>query len=282
MCGRAGMSGYFSYYMGLRLEDKFFVVINDKSNNIMQLVFQSGFFLKSSPSLQMTNQPSSAVKRNMIVPMNVYVDLLKKSYAYFKPDNDTIISYSYKDIPISQLLLKVDEKIPTETFNQIYDIFDNDPDINVSVWSYQEFATNIDNTNRMVNFLFGFVNIIVFIFCFFNLSASMSINIFEQTKEITIYRALGISKNYLIFIYISEAFILILSSSFVGLIIGTILSWTMTLQRVLFTNLPLTFDFPYGQLIAVFIASIVGSFLCTIFPARKILNMGIAEIMKLG
>jgi len=44
----------------------------------------------------------------------------------------------------------------------------------------------------------------------------------------------------------------------------------------------LTFEFPYGQLIAIFIASIIGSFSCTIFPARKILNKGISEIMKLG
>ena len=161
-----------------------------------------------------------------------------------------------------------------------FSIPQNDPQIKVSVWSYQQYAVKIDNTSRMINYLFGFVNMIVFTFCFYNLSASMSINIFEQTKEITIYRALGIPKNNLIFIYIVEAFILILSSSFVGLIIGTILAWTMSLQRVLFTNLPLVFTFPTGQLIAIFIFSFFGAFICTIFAARQILNKEISKIMK--
>ncbi len=282
MSGKIGMSGYFTYYFGLDLDESFLLILNDKDSNQMQFLFQPAFLLKNSPTLQMSNQPSLMGKRSVIVPMHIYLDLIKKTSYYFNTKDDSPPSFSYKDSPVSQVILKVEEIISTEVYSEIYSVFENDPDIVVSIWSYQEFATKIDNTNRLINFLFGFINIIVFIFCFFNLSASMSINIFEQTKEITIYRALGVPKNVLVFIYISEAFILILSSSFVGLIIGTILSWTMTIQRVLFTNLPLTFEFPYGQLIAIFIASIIGSFSCTIFPARKILNKGISEIMKLG
>ena len=66
----------------------------------------------------------------------------------------------------------------------------------------------------------------------FSLMSSMYTNIFEQTKEIGILRAMGINKSWLMRIYIYESFILVFSSSVMGMIIGTIVSYTMVLQRV--------------------------------------------------
>ena len=284
MDGNLGMSGYFSVLLGLKISDNFFLMMNDNFNNKMELLFESSFFLKNSPSLSMSSQPYITTMRNVIIPMNLYLDLMKKCSNYFYTDTNKNLklSYKYSEIPISTLLLKVDENISSENYNKIYDVLLNDPNVEYSIWIYQEYASKIQKTSNIINLLFGFINLIVFTFCFYNLSASMSINIYEQTKEITIFRALGVSKNYLKFIYIAEAFILILSSSIVGLIIGSILSWTMSLQRVLFTNLPIVFSFPTSQLIGIFILSFIGAFICTIFPAREILNKEISEIMKLN
>lgn len=63
----------------------------------------------------------------------------------------------------------------------------------------------------------------------------MSANIIEQSKEISILRSIGINKNSMIVLYIYEAFVLVFSSSFMGLIIGTLVGFTMTMQRALFT-----------------------------------------------
>ncbi len=64
--------------------------------------------------------------------------------------------------------------------------------------------------------------------CFFSLSSSMSANIYEQSKEIGILRAMGLPRRRLYLLYIYEAFILVLSSSLLGIIIGTMVGFSMT------------------------------------------------------
>ena len=95
----------------------------------------------------------------------------------------------------------------------------------------------------------------------FNLTASMTINIFEQKKEIAILRSLGTKKRHVIFIYIAESFILILSSSIIGSIIGGIISYTMALQWAIFTNVNVAFNIPTGGIILI---------ICKhLFPCKK-------------
>jgi ABC-type antimicrobial peptide transport system permease subunit len=81
--------------------------------------------------------------------------------------------------------------------------------------------------------------------CFFSLSSSMSANLYEQSKEIGIMRATGLTKKRVYLLYIYEAFVLVLSSSLLGILIGTIVGFTMTLQQILFTEIPLVFYFPW-------------------------------------
>jgi ABC-type antimicrobial peptide transport system permease subunit len=56
----------------------------------------------------------------------------------------------------------------------------------------------------------------------------MSANIYEQSKEIGILRAMGLPRRRLYLLYINEAFILVLSSSLLGIIIGTMVGFSMT------------------------------------------------------
>ena len=71
--------------------------------------------------------------------------------------------------------------------------------------------------------------IIAMILCFFSLSGSVTSNLFEQTKEISVLRALGLTKTRMILIYIYEAFAILMSSCLIGLIIGWIVGYTMAL-----------------------------------------------------
>lgn len=66
--------------------------------------------------------------------------------------------------------------------------------------------------------------------CFFALMASMSANLYEQTKEIGIMRAMGLTKRRIKLLYFYEAFILVLASASLGVMIGMIVGYTMVLQ----------------------------------------------------
>jgi ABC-type antimicrobial peptide transport system permease subunit len=57
----------------------------------------------------------------------------------------------------------------------------------------------------------------------------MSANLYEQTKEIGVLRAIGLKKTRIILLYIYEAFILVVASSLLGIFIGTLIGFTMTM-----------------------------------------------------
>ena len=70
---------------------------------------------------------------------------------------------------------------------------------------------------------------------FFSLCSSMSANLFDQTKEIGILRAMGFNSNKIAFVYFMEAFILVMASCISGIMIGTTVSITMVLLQVVVT-----------------------------------------------
>lgn len=57
----------------------------------------------------------------------------------------------------------------------------------------------------------------------------MSANLYEQSKEIGIMRAMGMPNKRIYLLYIYESFILVLSSSLLGIMIGTVVGFSMTL-----------------------------------------------------
>ena len=71
--------------------------------------------------------------------------------------------------------------------------------------------------------------------CFFSLSSSMSANLMEQVKEISVLRAIGNTKTMITLLFMYEAFVLVLSSSMIGMIVGFAIGYTMALQQTLIT-----------------------------------------------
>jgi ABC-type antimicrobial peptide transport system permease subunit len=278
--GRIGVSGIFNWEIGLNVEDNFYLNTM-KDSNVMPLIFKPSFILHSSPALKMSAVPSTMYQRSVILPMHTYLDILNKCWAYFIKSPEDIKTFSYEEFPIDRILLKLNPNIDSQIATKgIQQIIEDDPNYLVRSWYYSDQEKNINKISAICNVIFYGVSIVVLIFCFFNLTASMTINIYEQKKEIAILRSLGMTSNHILFVYICESFILIFVSSFIGLIIGSIISWTMTMQRVIFTNLPLHFNFPYGQLFFIFMASTISGFLSTIVPAKAMLRNSISNLIR--
>jgi len=77
--------------------------------------------------------------------------------------------------------------------------------------------------------VFGVIIFITMFLCFFSLCSSMSANLMDQTKEIGVMRAMGYTRFAIMKLYFYEAFILVISSSMSGVMIGTIVGFTMVL-----------------------------------------------------
>ena len=95
-----------------------------------------------------------------------------------------------------------------------------------------------------MNLIFDAVLVITLFLCFFALSSNMSANLFEQKKEIAILRAIGWKSSRISFLYFYEAFVLILASSILGVIIGILLGYMFFLQQSLIMSKDLPFYFP--------------------------------------
>ena len=83
-------------------------------------------------------------------------------------------------------------------------------------------------------------------------------------------------------LYIYEAFILVLASSLLGVMIGTTVGFTMMMQTVLFQQIPLVFYFPWFHFIIISCMSIICAFLSTWGPSRQLLKNEISYIFRLG
>jgi len=81
-------------------------------------------------------------------------------------------------------------------------------------------AEHFQNNSKKLDSIFSIIVMVSMGLCFFTLTSSMSANIYDQCKEITIMRSVGVQKNFIVRVYIYESVILILSSSISGFIIG--------------------------------------------------------------
>lgn len=150
----------------------------------------------------------------------------------------------------------------------------------VNIWDYRDQVSSINQAIGILSYFFGLTTIVAMLVSFFSLNSSMYTNIHEQTKEIGIIRSLGISKFGLYRIFIYEALVLVLASSLSGIFIGCFVGYTMTIQQLLFTQLPVPFVFPTSILITVAITSLIFATLASAIPLRNTLSNSIVSNMR--
>ena len=276
---KIGLSAIFTWEFNANLTTDFFLTISNKKGD-MKFILKPAFLLNSAPGLQMNAVPSMMIQRTSITSFPIFLDIINKCSKYYANEIEDSITFSYLDFPIEQINLKLNPSMDVKsTISGIKDIL-YEYDIFGNLWFFNEMKENIDRIKNLVHTVFYVVCTIVLFFCFFNLTASMTINIFEQKKEIAIMRSLGMKKRDVIFIYICEAIVLILSSSIIGTIIGSLISYTMSLQWQMFTNVNVSFYINKSNLIYIIIFSIIGGIVSTIIPACKMLSSSIASLIK--
>jgi ABC-type antimicrobial peptide transport system permease subunit len=189
---------------------------------------------------------------------------------------------SVEEIPLRAFLVKFKKGATQQQLDDVHDWMANTlpSDVGAGVWDYRDEMEPFEIANRAIFYFFSFTTIVAMAISFFSLMSSMYTNIKEQTKEIGVIRALGIPKSWVYRIYIYEAFLLVVASSLLGIVIGTITSYTMNSQQSLFTQLPLAFNFPYLLLFIVLSCSVVFALLSSFSPIRSVLGNRIVQILR--
>jgi len=190
---------------------------------------------------------------------------------------------SVRDIPFESMILRVsnEDKESVQKLTSKISHFIATQAGGYPTYAY-EYYGNAKNGEEveMVNLFFSIITALCMSISYFSLSSSMYININEQVKEIGILRSMGISKWWIIRIYIYESIVLILTSCMMGVCIGTFLGWAMVEQRKLITQLPLPLQFPWTLLMLVFVFSIILGTISSFSPIRKLLNNPVVKLLR--
>lgn len=145
--------------------------------------------------------------------------------------------------------------------------------------TYKE-AEQTESVKNIIDLVFMVAIAIMMFLCFFSLSASMTANLYDQSKEIGILRSMGVTKIRIKLLYFYEALILVFASSMLGILIGVFVGWTMKLQMDLFLDQVSSFYFPWKQMIEIFTLSLLCAFFSTFGPTTELTRRQISQIFR--
>jgi len=248
---------------------------NDQGANIFYLC-KLRAMVRQMPGFLFSSYRQTAFSTPLIVSMEQYYRMMKETYETSARD------FSLPDVPPKnklQVRLKSNpsfeerEKIINGLRNFINDDLIQVLDTNDVIGSTQV-ALDI------LTLFFNLVSVIAVILCFFVLWLSFTANVNENAWEFGVLRALGLNASRVVRMYIYEAMCIILSSVILGGSIGLLISVTLTLQFLLFTELEFVFNFPYTLFFSVLGMSLLVSILGSYLPSRIVMKKPIAIALK--
>ena len=108
-------------------------------------------------------------------------------------------------------------------------LFDEINDGNMWIWAQGSATSAVTDALELLDAVFMIIIAVMMLLCFFALQGSMTANLYEQSKEIGVLRALGITRWRICMLYFYEALLLVFASCLLGLFIGTVVGTTMVM-----------------------------------------------------
>jgi len=278
--GRAMIGSLYKEFMGLTLDNNFLLSVetqqtkDEETNNLREVKkyeFNTLAFMNGAPFFDFSQYPIRFDNQDIYVSLPTFSRLTNGKHR------------SIEEIPMKYFLVKFVNGITDAQIDQVKRSMNDiiGKYAGVGIWDYRDEIQPFETATIAMNFFFTFTTIVAMLISFFSLLSSMFTNIYEQTKEIAVLRALGVPKWWMIRIYVHEAFILVFSSSMLGLLIGMTVSYSMTSQQILFTQLPIPFVFPWLIFIIVFVCSIVFGLIAAYSPIKLVVDKQVVQIFRL-
>lgn len=129
--------------------------------------------------------------------------------------------------------------------------------------------------------IFDTIILITMFLCFFALSTNMTANLFESAKELGVLRSIGYTNTRIKVLYFYEAFLMVLASCILGVLIGSAVGYIVCIQQNLFTIGKNKFVFPWEQLCVILGCSLICAFLSTYGPTSHLTKKQISEMFRM-
>jgi len=177
-------------------------------------------------------RPNALISQSPIFNMNDKQQNFDQVLLLSLPMLATYLNFqSVKEISYRKLVLRLKDSSAGNQNKVINEIKDQMPSFMVNnILFFVEGNETLETVDSIVTLIFDLVIVITMFLCFFALSSSMGANLMEQGKEIGILRAIGFTKIRIILLYVYEAFILVMASSMMGILVGVGVAFSMTMQ----------------------------------------------------
>ncbi|RNF10337.1 permease, family protein [Trypanosoma rangeli] len=189
---------------------------------------------------------------------------------------------SVRSLMLSTVSLRVSSKVDVEFVSQMMSKYLRRS--RITEFHIREDGTTVQYlgiAERIIGFFFTFTQVITMGICFFSLLASITANVSESVKEIGIYLCIGMTKFQIHRIFVWEAFVIIIASAALGLVVGLIVGYSMQLQNELFSQLDVGFAFPYPQVVVISVMAVGAAMLSSFPPVAAVLRLpSITHILR--
>ncbi|KAG8347577.1 putative FtsX like permease family [Trypanosoma vivax] len=153
----------------------------------------------------------------------------------------------------------------------------------ITVLDRESHVKSLRSVENGLTIFFVFIELMTLLVCYFALVSNVAANVFDSTKEIGIYRCIGMTSFQVYRILIWETFLVVISSGLLGSLIGLLLGYSTYLQSVLFSELDIPFPFPFVVFSIIVGTSFIAAFVATHGPASRVLALSsISAILRRG
>ncbi|KAG5478835.1 hypothetical protein CUR178_05414 [Leishmania enriettii] len=263
---------------------RFSYLLNDSSNAAPTIFYLEPRALMNRLSgfLAVSSLPVLFSEGTILIPVDYFLSLLDPVKLDFDPDQAvSITNKSILEVRREVLYVKLRSNVTKHT----REIFVNA----LQVHTDGLFHTTVDITatveqlrsvqNLIMN-LFYFTAVICIILCAFMMWSAFISNVQLSARTFGVLRSLGFRSAQLMRCAVYEALCIVISAFVLGLVVGTTVGMTMTIQLCQILVLPLSFSFPYVLVAVVLIMALVAAVVGSIVPLLALCKLPISFLLR--
>ena len=255
----------------------------DTSSKLLFTMKLSGYEVSrlAQPVAMLKKFPSFPSISRLIIYNSPVMLSMDRYLGFYNEAQGLTNNKNVSSIPKGKLLIKVkpsaEQRQIESVVNALNNLLPND------TYQVQDLHTQVSNTAISSFFLlvmFYLVSVIGVVFCFFVLFISFTANIRENSWELGVLRAIGLTNFQVTRIYIYEAVSIVLSSLVLGLLLGVVTSVAVALQSNLFDEMPFEFLFPTTLFVLIILSSLALAIVGSYAPIQTYAKKPIAVVLK--
>ena len=128
--------------------------------------------------------------------------------------------------------------------------------------------------------LFDVLALITMTISFFGITNTLTMNVFERTRELGMLRAVGMTRTQILTMVLAEAVLVGLIGGIMGLVLGVVLARIFMLGMTAMSGYRLMFVFPIEKALLALAIGFVTSQLAALFPALRAVRIRILDAIR--